>query len=44
MLLTVVVSTGTYAVYKWRSTVGLDVSITVTEDIVITFNGGTDEK
>lgn len=42
LLLIVTVSSGTYAVYKWRSTIGLNVSVSVTDNIVITFDGGTD--
>ena len=36
------VSTITYAVYKWRSTVHLNVNIDVTDEITIKFDGGPD--
>ena len=41
LILCVLVVSATYAVYRWRSTYGLNVNITVNDNIVITFNGGT---
>lgn len=42
LLLIVVISSVTYAAFKWRSTNGLNVSIGVTDNVVVTFYGGTD--
>ena len=41
LILIVVVASGTYAVYRWRSTYGLNVSISVNDNVTVTFNGGT---
>ena len=41
LILCAIVVSATYAVYRWRSTYGLNVNITVNDNIVITFNGGT---
>ena len=41
LLIIVIVVSSTYAIYRWRSTYGLNVSIQVTDDITITFDGGT---
>ena len=41
LLIIVVFSSTTYAVYKWRSTYGLNVNVNVTDNVIVTFNGGT---
>ena len=37
----IAVSSITYAIFKWRSIYGLNVDIAVTDNIIVTFNGGT---